>query len=239
MTLTEMVTAVTGNLGNRSEGTIGNESTETVAVRGINIGLPQCVKLANPTAYEKTATLALPSGGDMIYPYPTIEGERIKDIVSYRFTRASDGGRLNVLKVPYPQFVEITSDFARAHQGTPSYWSIFAEEIYINRVPAEDYNLLLYCEVWPKALTLDDANTPLPINTEWELAIEAYATKYCYMKLQQGVQATYWGDIYDEQKSLNTQVKRKVSQRGNGTAGGPSNRDVLDPFVRSTRVSQF
>lgn len=238
MTTQDMVNAVQGNLGDRDSGTIGGQATATVVLRAISASVQEAVKLANPTAYEKVHTLAMPSGGAQTYAVPTVEDMKIKDILSYRFLRASDGGTLNVVKVSYPQFIQVTPSMNRGHQGTPSYWSIHGGIIYINRIPAEDYNLEMYCELFPKEVGVADLNLALPIGTEWELCIEAYASYYCFLKLQQAVSASYWKDLYEDQKSTNTQVKRKVNQRGGGWIAAPSTRSELDPFVYSNRANQ-
>lgn len=231
MTTKELITAIAGNLGNRAEGTIGGEAVDTVILRAINLAVPQCVKLANPTYYEETATLSLEDTN--IFDYPTIDSKRIKDILNFRVTR-SDGTPVTVVQKTFSEFVFCTADYEQAIEGTPSLLAFHNNKIYINRVPSETLTMILYCEVWPKEIATTGTSVALPIDAEWELAVEAYATHYCYLKLQQFTAAQYWLGLFNDQKLTNIQVKRKVNTRDGG-AGTYLNNSALNPLVYSNR----
>lgn len=235
MTLQNFIDSIAGNLGDRASGTIGGQNSSTVIIRAANLGLSQCVKLANPDAFTGITTIAMASGGAQEYPLPLVNDQKIKDLTGYRFTRDSDDTTLTVTKIPYPSYIEITRSQLQALGGIPSYWSVYNNTIYINRVPTEDLTLNLYVELWPKELTVSNLNEALPIDTEWELAAEAYATYYCFLKLQQTQDALYWRELHNEQKKENTQVDRKKGIRHQGMASfsGGGNR-VLDPFNNDT-----
>lgn len=234
MTFQSLVDTISGNLGDRASGEIGGQPAGTVIIRAANLGIAQCVKSSNPTAYDTTVTLSIPSGGAQEYAFPTVDGQRIKDITGYRFTRDSDDTRVSVTKITYPQFIQVTGSFKQALTGTPSYWSLYKETIYINRVPAEDYTLTLYVELFPKELTTDNLNEALPINAEWEIAAEAYATYYCFLKLQQINDSVYWKGLYEEQRTENTRMIRKKNIRGQGMGNMQGGSRVLDPFNNDT-----
>lgn len=233
MTLQEMITTIKSNLGNRSDGTIGTQPVDTAVLHAINIGLQECVKKTDPRDYDSTVEISIPSGTAQVIPLPLVEGRRIKDIVRIRFVRDSDNNQTNIIRCTYDQFIILTPDQLAETEGTPSYISFYKDSIYLNRVPTEDYTLVLYVELYPILLTVENLNEVLPINTEWDLAIEAYATHYCCLKLQQTVQAAYWKDLYREQVKQNTGIKRRRDMRGQGVNIIQATEYVNNPFAKA------
>jgi hypothetical protein len=237
MTFNEMISEVQGNLGNRVSGSIGGQTTSTVVMRAINRGLMQCVKLSNPSYYERELVVNLAAGSTTKIAYPTIGGLRIKDIVTAKLTRASDDTTVNIVRTIFKEFIRINSSYFEDTVGIPSSWAVYADYIYLNRVPQEAYNLNLYCEVWPTTLVFGDLNLAMPIGVEWELAVEAFATSQCFAKLQQLESSEYWEKIYESQKATNTRVKRKTDAHGADGQGGYVGDDcVFDPFCHSNRI---
>jgi len=239
MTLQQLITSVTNNLGDRASGTIGSETVASVVLQGVNQALPQVVKLANPEYYDRTVKQSIVSGGPTEMPLPPVNfnghDHVIKDLVHLRTSRAADGTPVTLVRKPWYEFMKVTSDYDQQHTGIPSFVAFREGSIFINRVPEEDYNMTLFVEVWPRNLTTSDLEIALPINVFWELAIEAYATYYCYLKLQQAPLAQYWKVLYEEQKTVNSQQTRKTDIRGSGDNGGVivSAQPWLQPFVDS------
>lgn len=239
MTLQQLITSVNGNLGDRASGTIGDQSVDSVILQGANFALPQCVKLANPEYYDRTIPLTIPVGSptEIALPTATINNyeHKIKDLVYHRASRGADGTPITFIKKTWMDFLKVTTDYDQQHTGVPTFLAYREGNIYINRVPAESYNLTLFCEVWPRLLTAADNDIELPIGVEWGLALEAYTTYYCYLKLQQAPLSAYWKDLYEDQKSTNSQQTRKTDNRGQGEGSGlvMSGQPFLNPFVRS------
>jgi hypothetical protein len=239
MTLQQLITSVSNNLGDRASGTIGGNSVESVILQGTNHALPQCVKLANPEYYDRTLALTLTAaGGTQVELPPVTIGSKqheIKDIVYHRTSRVADGTPISITKKTWYEFMKVTTDYDQQETGIPCFFAFREGNLYINRIPEEDYTMTLFVEVWPVELTTQDYELSLPINSQWELAVEAYTTYYCYLKLQQAPLATYWKDLYEDQKSVNTQQDRKTDIRGQGDGGGlvMSGNPELNPFVNS------
>lgn len=239
MTLQQLIDSVNGNLGDRAGGKIGNNTTDSVILQGANFALPQCVKLANPEYYDRTVLINIPVGSstEIALPPVIIDGtnHKIKDILYLRTSRAAEGTPLTIIKKTWFEFMLMTPDYDQQLSGVPAFLSFREGNVYINRVPEEEYNLTLFVEVWPKLLTTADLQKDLPIDTSWELGLEAYTTFYCYLKLQQAPLAEYWKDLYEDQKSLNVQQARKTDSRASGDTGGVvlGGSPFLNPFVRS------
>jgi hypothetical protein len=75
--------------------------------------------------------------------------------------------------------------------------------------------------------------TAMPIHAQWDLAVEAFTTKYCYLKLQQTEMYAVWDDLYNKQKaSLSRDESDKQSKNISASGNNPSVSDpLLDPFV--------
>lgn len=241
MTLQELTNSVISNLGDRSEGTIGQQTVESVILQGANFALPQCVKLSNPEYYDRTLPLAVIAGGptEVVIP-PVVVGNdnlRVKDIVYYRVSRDSDGTPITMVRKSWFDFLRVTPDYDQQHSGVPAFLAFREGNMYLNRVPEANYNFTLYVEVWPKLMSSSDLSSSLPIDVQWDLALEAYTTYYCYLKLQQTALSAYWKDLYEDQKSVNTQQTRKLDIRGDGVGGGlvtgTTARPWLQPFTQS------
>lgn len=233
MTLESMINQIKGNLGNRSDGTIGAQNIDTAVLQAVNIGIQECAKKSDPREYDATVEISIPAGTAQVIELPLKDGKRIKDIVNLRMVRDSDGTRLTIIRCTYTQFVELTYDQQAEMEGIPSYIAFYGDNIYLNRIPTEDYTLLLYVELWPVPLTIASLTAALPINSEWELAVEAYATHYLFLKLQQTVPAAYWKDLYREQVSQNTGIKRIRDMRGSGTRAVSGDEYVFNPFAKA------
>lgn len=239
MTLQQLLDSVNGNLGDRAGGTIGSQPTDTVILQGVNFALPQCVKLADPSYYTGTLSLSVPAGSSTEIAVPTVNigtsAHNVKDIVHHRTSRSADGTSLTIIKKTWAEFLQVTTDYDQQHTGVPSFMAFREGNMYLNRVPEEDYTFTLFVELWPNLLSTTSLETDLPINTQWELALEAFTTYYCYLKLQQMPLAQYWKELYEDQKDVNKQQDRKTDVRGSGMGGivTVSGNPQLDPFVRS------
>lgn len=238
MTLQDLITSIEANLGDRATGVIGNQPVASVILKSVNFALPQCVKLANPEFYDETIEMQLTTAGGTEYVIPEVDGKLVKDITHVRTSRV-DGTPVSINKVTFAQFIQVTRDYDQQIQGVPSSLAYREGKVLINRIPSEEYNLTLFAEVWPKNLTDLDLEVQLPIDNDWSLAVEAYATYYCYLKLQQVTMSDYWKDTYEEQKSINVQTNRKKDIRGQGTGKMTVSGNVfLQPFVQSVTTIQ-
>lgn len=237
MTLTEMITAVKTNLGNRSSGQIGDQSVDTVVIQAINRAFMECNKLANPSANERVMTVTLATGSRE-FPLPTVDsngvtGLTVKQIRVINCAYSAGKTPVCLQLVPHAYFVEATPDWDQELEGIPHLLTLFGNQLKINLIPQEDLLLTLYVEVYPKTLTTSDLNVALPIEDIWLYAIESCATHTCYLKLQQLQLADYYRSLYEREKEknsrqINATLGNTPNQMFHGSAGG---QPWLNPFV--------
>jgi hypothetical protein len=236
MTAQDMINTVKDNLGNRASGRIGNRAVDTVVLEAINLAVPHITLEAQPDYYNRTATVSLTTSSQ-VYNLPTVDSDgvdiRVKDIVSYRCYR-SDGTPIMLEQIPFVKFVRLAPDYEQAIEGIPTYFSLWgsSNKIYLNNLPSEALTLKLFVEVYPTLISSSNLNSPLAIDDQWLLAVEAFATQHCYLKLQQTQMYTIWNDLYLKQKgSLSRNEDRK---HGHGMQVGQSSGYVSDPVLDPT-----
>lgn len=235
MTLQEMMDAVKTNLGNRNSGTIGSQSVDVVVLSGINSGLNQILLKYNPTYYNRTAELAIVSG-TREYTLPILDTNnkaiRIKDILSYRLSR-TDGTDVSLAQMEWTNFIKRTTDYKLEVEGTPSIFSIWDKKIHFDMVPSENFTLELFIESYSVPLTTQDLGYTLPIESDWDVMLESFATSHVYLKLQQVQMAAVWNLKYEQQKSEVPGSARKLQQKGLsvGNQANSISDPVNDPFT--------
>lgn len=234
MNLQTMLNTVKDNLGNRASGRIGSRDVDTVVLEAINLAVPHCTQEAQPDYYNRVALLNLVLG-QREYDLPTVDtdGEtiKIKDIYSHRLVREQGATEVHIQRLNYSEFVRRTPNFSIEYTGTPSYYSLWGKKnkVYFDYFPSELFTMTLYVKVYPKVLTISDYNLELPIEEQWQIAIEAYATKHCYLKLQQTEMYAVWQDLYDREKvSISRDVNEKHSE---GIDAGDRRMEITDPVL--------
>ncbi len=234
----DMINAIKGNLGNRASGRIGDIDIDVACLNALNIVIPETVQEAQPDYYNRTATLALVTG-IREYSLPTTDIDtntiKVKDIYSHRCFRVG-GTEVSMIQLNYKDFVERTKNYNLEFEGTPSYYAVWGnpELLYLDYLPSEDYTLTLYIESYPEILTSANLNTPLPVDDQWNLVVEAGATKYLYLKLQQLEMYGFWGDLYERQKASvdRTENAKQSKNLEVGTRIPLITDPALDPRVR-------
>lgn len=237
MKVQDMMNTVKDNLGNRASGRIGSRDVDVVVLEALNLAVPHTVQEAQPDYYNRTATLSLITTA-RTYDLPTSDSDgnviRIKDIYSHRAYRA-DGSDVPLKHVSYHEFVKITRNYNLDYVGTPSYYALWGKDnkLTLDYFPSEPYTLALYVESYPQLITSAMLQTALPIDDQWNIVVEAYATKHCYMKLQQTEMAMIWDNMYNNEKASvsrmeSTKQSHNVDASGKTTMVGDP---VLDPFV--------
>ena len=174
------------------------------------------------------------------YDLPIIDTDgaeiRIKDIYGHRCFRA-DGTEVSMLHLTYNNFIKRTPNFPLNFVGTPSYFALWGKsnKLYLDYFPSEDYTLTLYVESYPIIMRSTQLTTPLPVDPQWDIVVEAFATKHCYLKLQQTEMYQFWDDLYDRQKSsISRNESTKQSHNVDAGAKVPSISDpVLNPFINN------
>ena len=234
----DIIDIIKGNLGNRASGRIGYQTVDTAVLGALNAALPHCVQEANPDYYNRTARLALVTG-TREYALPTVDTDGdtilIKDIYSHRCYR-SGGTDVSMIQLNYKEFVARTIDYELDVSGTPRYFALWGKEnkLHLDYVPNENFTLDLFVEVYPETLTGVDLNTPLPIDDRWDLVVEAFATQYLFLKLQQIELHRFWNDVYLKQKASvgrmedEKQSKNISAEYHTGSITDP----VLNPAVK-------
>ena len=235
----DMIQTVKDNLGNRNTGRIGSRTVDAVVLEAINLALPHCVLEAQPDYYNRTATIDLVVG-TRVYPLPTLDTDsspiKIKDLYGNRCSRA-DGTSIDIKQLNYAAFVKITQNYELDYVGTPSYFALWGKEnkLTLDYFPSEPYLLTLYAEVYPPIILSGQDTVPLPLDDQWNIVVESFATKHCYLKLQQERMYMIWDDLYKKQKaSISREENQKQSKNidaGSKTlmVGDP----VSDPFVNN------
>lgn len=239
MKTSEMVETIKGNLGNRASGRIGSQDVDTAVLSALNLAIPHCVQEARPDYYNRTASISLVTG-TREYDLPIVDDDAntilIKDIYAHRCYRA-DGTDSSLIQLNYKSFVEKIVDYALDVSGTPRYFALWGEtnKLYLDYIPSEDFTLNLFVSTYPNPVTSADLNIALPVDTRWELIVEAYATQYLYLKLQQIDMHRFWNDVYIKQKASVGRMEEK-KQTKNISAESPIGTitdPVLNPMCRS------
>ena len=238
MTNQEMINNVKDNLGNRVSGRIGSRSVDSVVLDALNLALPHIALEAQPDFYNRTCTIALASGSKR-FALPVFDSSgdaiTIKDIYGIRLSDLSGNG-FNLTQLVYSEFVKRTPNYEQDRVGTPKYLAMWgkANELTFDTVTDKDYTLTLFAEAYPEIVTTSDLTKAMPIDEHWALAVEAFATQHCYLKLQQTEMYAIWNDLYLKQKaSISRTENQKQSANITASGSGSNITDPLnDPFVR-------
>lgn len=234
MTNQQMIDNIKDNLGNRATGRIGSRAVDTVVLDALNVAVPNCVLEAQPDYYNRTATLALVVG-TREYALPVVDSDgdtiRVKDIYSHRCARAS-GTEVILKHVNYAAFVQAVPDFSLETTGTPRLFALWGKTntLYLDYLPSEALTLSLFVEVYPNLITTGQLTEPMLIDPQWELAVEAYATAYCFLKMQQEGMYDTWTKMYQAQKPQVTRTENHKHGAGIA-AGSPYPQSISDPLT--------
>jgi len=234
--INDMIKNVKENLGNRSSGVIGGTPVDTVVLGGINKGFKNIIKMANPVYYDRIATLSLIIG-QVDYPEPTSDEDgqpiKIKQLMSHRLNLVGETEIYLTRQITIGQYLQ-NSVPSTAEPGIPSTFCYHNRTFKFTRYPDNAYTLAIAVNTTPIDFTTADLNTTLSVDDIWIEVIEAYATHYCYAKLQLTENSAFWYAIYDEAKRENKAVIYKQPGMKKPTYDYLATGDPLtDPFVRS------
>jgi hypothetical protein len=238
-----MIDNIASNLGNRNSGVIGNQPVNSVILSAINLAIPHLAQECDPDYYKTTVTISLVAG-TREYTLPTLDDNgdtlRIKEIIAYHFYD-EDNNQQCIHMRNFTDLVRgnpnFTWGYTLGNTATPTEFSLWdsGTKLIFNYTPDRVYNLRLYVDRYPGTILVANVNEPMPIDDQWIIAIEAYATAHCYLKLQQTQMYQFWQDLYlREKKSIN-----RTEQRNHAhgiSASNPTrniNDPLLDPFARS------
>jgi len=231
-----MIKSVKENLGNRSSGVIGGTPVDTVVLAAVNKGFKNIIKMANPTYYDRIATLSL-IVGQVDYPEPTIDINsntiKIKQIQHARLNLVDETDTYMTNQITINQYLRIRVP-STDETGVPSTYCYHNRVFKFTRYPEAAYDFTIAVNIVPLDFGTASLNQTLQIDEIWAETIEAYATHYCFSKLQLTTNALYWYEVYNESKRQNKAViykqpgMRKPTNY-NGSAGDP----LTDPFTRS------
>ena len=236
MLISEMVTSVKENLGNRASGVIGGTPVDTVVLAGINKGFKQIVKMAAPEYYNRFAHIPLVIGVQE-YDIPVVdtEGEAIvvKQILAVRLTRTGENSSYGCAQVTAENYMRARKP-STEETGIPSIFLYQNRKIRFTRFPDETWNFDMVVRIQPISFTSAQANTTeIPVDDIWEETIESYATYYCFMKLQQMAEAGTWFANYSDTKRENKAVINKQPKMVHpNTLDGLPTDPLTDPFTQ-------
>jgi hypothetical protein len=236
MLISEMVTSVKENLGNRSSGVIGGTPVDTVVLAGINKGFTQIAKMAAPEYYNRFATIPLVLGTNE-YDIPVVDTDGntivVKQILSTRLTRTDEQTTYGSAQITAENYMRARKP-STEETGIPNLFLYQNKKILFTKFPDETWNFDMVVRVKPIPFTSAQANiTEIPVDDIWEETIESYATYYCFMKLQQMAEAGTWFANYSDTKRENKAVinKQPKMNHPNSLEGLPTD-PLTDPFVR-------
>lgn len=233
MTNGEMIQTVKDNLGNRNSGRIGGRDIDTVVLEALNLAVPHCVQEAQPDYYNRTAEIAMVVG-TREYDLPTVDTEgdplKIKNIYGYRCTRGG-GTDVNVQQLNFAEFVKRTSNYKLNYTGTPHYFALWGKNnrLTFDYFPSESMTLTLYVEAYPQVISALSLNSALPVDDQWNIVVEAFATKHCFLKLQQSEMYLIWEKLYDDQKASITRDENV--KQGENIYQGYKTQLITDPAL--------
>lgn len=235
-TLNNMLTSVKQNLGNRSSGVIGGTPVDTVVLAALNKGFKNIVKLATPDYYNRIATLSLVVGTNK-YAIPTtdVDGNtiKVKQIVGAQLSLTTDTSIFYTEQINYSEFLRYDVPDP-ANIGIPRVFAQYKDKLYFTKYPDNTYNMTLAVNIIPADFTVNQLNIELGLDDMWYEVLEAYATHYCFSKLQQKTDAAFWYEIYDNAKRecKATRNKQPFNKQPRTDGGYYSANPTADPFVR-------
>jgi hypothetical protein len=118
--------------------------------------------------------------------------------------------------------------------GLPNLFLYQNKKIHFTNFPDGDWTFDINVRIYADDFTSATANTTeVPVDDIWHETIEAYATYYCFMKLQQMAEAGVWYGTYSETKRECKSVinKNPAMTHPNRVRGLPTD-PLTDPFVR-------
>ena len=234
-TVNGIVGDVKQNLGNRSSGVIGGTPVDTVCLNAVNKGFKNIIKQANPDYYDRIVTLNITTATNE-YAMPTVDTDgntvKVKQIVSGRLVRTGEYNAYRVREVIFEEYFKFNEPNA-LETGVPSTFALRNNKLYFVKYPDDAYTLTLAVQIVPTDIPVSGINKLLGIDDVWVEVIEAYATHYCFAKLQQMADANYWYAKYLELKkeAKGTQYKRPMQNKPNNYSIGSGDPE-LDPFVK-------
>lgn len=237
MTPNDIIKSVKQNLGNRSSGVIGGTPVDTVVLDAFNKGFTNIIKQANPDYYNRTMSLTLTTAA-YVYDVPTTDSSgntdlKVKQITGARLVLAGETAAYHIQQITYQNFLNYRLPDAQT-TGVPSTFAFYNNKLYFIRYPDSTYTLTLAVNILPTNIAVGIINNPLNVEDVWSDVIEAYATFYCFAKLQQMSDAATWETIYQERKREAKSVIYKQPMQSKPNVGGGyfSSDPLTDPFVR-------
>ncbi len=234
-TIDTIIGNVKENLGNRSSGVIGGTPVDTVVLKAVNKGFKNIIKVANPTHYNRLAELSLVAGtAEYAEPVVDLDGNtiRIKQLGNVRLNLTGETAVYHTTQITIDQYLSAKVPSTN-ETGVPTLYCYHNRKFLFQRYPDSAYNFTMAVKIMPTDFTMGDINTVLPLDEMWEEVIEAYATHYCFSKLQLTKNATYWHSVFSKAKKTckSTIYKQPGLKQPNSpylSAADP----LTDPFTR-------
>jgi hypothetical protein len=235
-TLQDFINNVTGHLGNRSGGVIGNQTMAASVTASVNTALYKILKAYRIPAFERNLTVTTVSG-TYLYDLPILDGSsnvvRIRSISTVRYGSTTVTSGIKLIKMSDALRDEKFPVIDTTVTGNPIYYTIFNNKFELYPIPNEAGTLYIRCDIWHNDMTLLTEYSPL--GPEWDDAIEEFATADCFAKLQQTLDANLWMKNFKD-TVRNTKYALTEEPDWSPTVFGSyrsSVNPINDPFVRS------
>ena len=246
MLTSTMITNILSNLGNRSSGLIGSQTTTVVALIGINKAIRKLCTTTRTISNEYFIQVTVPDDAAFV-AMPSVDvadvAIAVTEIISYVLTLPGETNSLGINYLTAPRFDLFNGVTDSGESGKPTEFCWYANKLYFGPYADQEYTLHLKVKAIPAELTdaTPEEGEPaesIPLHTAWLDAIEAYATHYCFLKLQQVQNASSWlatyGGLFQDVVQLFESRPQLDRDPSGSTGGGVA--DHLNPFKHSNEL---
>lgn len=197
---TQLLNDVKGNLGNRSDGYIGNQAIDTVTVKAINLAQLNISRKYQLPNLLRNATLALTSVAYQ-YSFPTTDTNAnaitVRNILVTYLVKSGETTSTPLIRISVSKqdhaFGYISSS---SSTGTPRYYTYYNNKLEFFPYPDGAYTAYFRLCVWHTDFDDNNMGTAQALGTEFDDVIENFATMVLYKKLQQIDDAAFWNNEY-------------------------------------------
>ena len=203
----ELITAVTGNIGNRSTGKIGGQTVSDAILGHINDSMMSIAKEFDPSELEKLYSVDVTTSTNQ-YSLPSSEGD-IKNMVIVRLLSDGESNHSVLTRLSQQRWLSFFTDNTSAVAGRPSEYYVHGGVINLYPYPEDDYTLQIFCNVWPTYFTTDMISQAHPLGAKWDDFIVKDVTYRTQHSLQQIKDAELWHRLAREELKKVKGVLRK------------------------------
>jgi len=238
MTGQQIVDAIKGNIGGRVTGQVGSQTVDEAAVDCLNHAQKKIVARGDIRVLERNIEIDVSTSAYQ-YDVPVLDADDeaivIKNYIKLVSLRDGETCGVPLVRLTTQKrdsLFPVTND---SHQGRPSYYSIFNDQIEFYPFPDDDYTIYGRVNIHCLEYTESSLNTAQPFGPLWDEFLEAYGTGHMFLKLQQTTPSIHWKAVA---KSAMESAIRALRDEPDWEPGYPIPGTSMsspenDPFVRT------